>query len=206
MAVLQGSPSDSLRAVIARVFEAPAYQWETPRNPFAFLGEFRDRILGWLYALRDAHPAAYVVLLTALTILLVAILIHLAYLTWRALHPQPQGVRGPAAPVTGARDALWYLKEAERLAETGRFAEALGHRFVALVLQLDERAVLAFDPSKTPAEYLPEVRFGDVDRRRFAELVTSLYRHLFGGEPCDEGCVSRFDREAASLGAAVATR
>lgn len=200
----QALSPDSLRAALDRVFSGSEYNWEAPPNPLAFLADLLNRIVRWLEALYDAHPVAYVVFLGVLTLVLIAILVHLGYLVWRALHPQTTPSSGPSAAAAPARDARWHLAEAARLARIGSYSEALAHRFFALVLELDARTMLAFHPSKTPAEYLGEVRLDASGRAVFAELVAALYRHLFAGAPCNQSQLQWFEHEASALGGIIA--
>lgn len=191
---------DSLRAVLNRVFEAPEYDWETPRHPLDWLTELRDRLQAWLADLQGAHPVAFAIFVIALTVLLILILVHMGYLAWRALHPEPAPSAGAPAASPEARDARWHLAQSRGLAEEGRYSEALAHRFVALLLQMDAGSVLTFHPSKTPGEYLREARLAESDRQVFSGLISALYRHLFGGVACDLACLTDFDRDAAALG------
>jgi hypothetical protein len=187
--------------VLRAVFAAREYQWtRTGRSStWAWLMEWFRRALEWLERLRLSFPIHYYVLLGILTLVLIAILVHLTWVVRRSLRPSvrldlPTVMTGPI------RDAAWHLAEALRLSAAGRFAEALAHRFVAAVLDLDARRVLQFHPSKTPAEYAREARLDEVGRSELADLVASLYRHLFGGAPCDAGEWQRFDARAAALG------
>src|SRR5947208_14696553 len=109
------------------------------------------------------------------------------------------GIGGPVLA-----DARAQRVRAEELARAGRYAEALAHRFVALVLDLERRRALAFHPSKTPAEYVGEARLDAAGRASLAGLVGRLYRHLFGGVPCDEGGYREFGAAADELGRHVA--
>lgn len=206
-AVLQHVAPDSLSAVLRTVFAAREYQWtgtETS-NAWVWLLEHLQRALEWLANLRVAFPIHYYVLLGVLTLLLVVILVHLTWVVWRSF--QPASGAGVPVVVTGpVRDAAWHLAEALRLGAAGRFAEALAHRFLAAVLDLDARRVLQFHPSKTPAEYAREARLDDIGRSELADLVASLYRHLFGGAPCDAAEWQRFDARAAGLELYAATR
>jgi hypothetical protein len=196
---LQVSPSDSLSAVLRRVFAQPKYDWEVPDNPFRFLLDILGRVLEWLAALQEAHPVVYGVLTGAAVGLLIAILVHFGYLIWRTLKPHAlPGAVGPEAALR-PRDAGWYLSEAGRLAAEGRYAEALAHRFNALVLELDARKALRFHPSKTPAEYALEAQLDAPARGALTDLVRVLYRHLFGGARCSPTDLSAFDRRAAEL-------
>jgi hypothetical protein len=202
---LQTPAADSVRAALDRVFSAPKYDWEAPSDPFSFVRELLYDLATWLEGLRESHPAVYVVLLGLLTGMLLAILFHFGYLVWRALRPRALQERDGSAAMPDRRDAAWYVSEAARLANMGRYAEALAHRFTALVLELDARRALKFHPSKTPAEYTVEARLDDEDRGALNELVAALYRHLFGGAPCSEQDLDSFNRRAAALAAYDAT-
>jgi uncharacterized protein DUF4129 len=205
--VPQHADPDSVAAALRAVFAAREYQWtgtETS-STWVWLMERLQRALEWLDNLRLAFPIHYYILLGALTLLLIAILVHLTWVVWRSLRPALRP--GAPAAVTGpVRDAAWHLAEALRLGAAGRFAEALAHRFLAAVLELDARRVLQFHPSKTPGEYAWEARLDDPGRAELAGLVASLYRHLFGAEPCDAAEWQRFDAQAAGLEVYAATR
>ena len=202
---LQNPAADSVGAALNRVFSAPKYDWEAPRDPLRFLRDLMYDLATWLEGLRESHPAVYVVLLVVLTGMLLAILLHFGYLMWRALRPRVLPERDRSAAMRDRRDAAWHVNEAARLAGLGRYAEALAHRFTALVLELDARRALKFHPSKTPAEYTAEARLDDADRDALNELVAALYRHLFGGAPCSAQDLDSFDRRAAALATYDAT-
>src|SRR3989449_4753126 len=84
----------------------------------------------------------------------------MGYVVWRITRPTArtpawgEGAGGIGAPELA--DGRAHRLRAEELARAGRYAEALAHRFVALVLDLERRRALAFHPSKTPAEYVGE--------------------------------------------------
>jgi hypothetical protein len=197
---------DSLRAVLRAVFAAREYKWtRTGRSStWAWLMEWFRRALEWLERLRLSFPIHYYVLLGILTLVLIAILVHLTWVVRRSLRPSVR-IGAPAVITGPIRDAAWHLAEALRLSAAGRFAEALAHRFLAAMLDLDARRVLQFHPSKTPAEYAREARLDDVGRSELADLVANLYRHLFGGAPCDAAEWQRFDARAAGIGIHAAT-
>jgi hypothetical protein len=197
---------DSIGAVLRAVFAAREYQWtRTGRSStWAWLMEWLRRGLEWLERLRLTFPIHYYVLLGILTLVLIAILVHLTWVVRRSLRPSVR-LGAPAVTTGPIRDAAWHLAEALRLSAAGRFAEALAHRFLAAVLDLDARRVLQFHPSKTPAEYAREARLDDVGRSELAGLVASLYRHVFGGAPCDAAEWQRFDTRAAGIGMHAAT-
>jgi hypothetical protein len=187
------------------VFAGREYRWTEPSSTWTWLMDRWQQVLDWLESLRMAYPVRYYVVLGALTLLLVAILAHLTWVVWRSLQPADVE-RVPAPAVAPPRDAAWHLAEAFRLGAAGRFVEALAHRFVAMVLDLDERRVVQFHPSKTPAEYAAEARLDEAGRSELAELAASLYGHLFGGAPCDAGQWQAFDARAAGLRSHAAAR
>jgi hypothetical protein len=94
-------------------------------------------------------------------------------------------------------DAPAHGQRAAELARAGRYAEALAHEFVALVLELERLQAVTFHPSKTPAEYVAEARLDPSGRASLADLVARLYRHLFGAEPCAEREYREFAAAAA---------
>ena len=176
-------PSDSLRAALDAVFRSPAYEWsEEPRGPL-LLRHWWLRLREWLEALQSGHPTLFLALVIALCVVLAAILVH--GLVVMALTVRGAGARGgpPAATPVTRRTPAWYFREADALAEHGQFAEAMQAGFTGLALQPDERGVLRFHPSKTPAEYAREARLAPPDRDALRALVGSLYAVVFGGAP-----------------------
>ncbi len=204
-APLQSPPADSLRAVLRRIYDSPEYEWEESRDPFGFLRELYAALFEWLQGFQESHPVAYLIFLGVLTVLLLGILAHFGYLVWRSLKPRALGEPGVAPAAGGRRDAAWHLEEARRLVRDGRYAEALAHRFTALLLELEARKALVFHPSKTPAEYVGEARLDEVGRSTLTGLVATLYRHLFGGAPCSLDEVHTFDERASELATHRAT-
>jgi hypothetical protein len=186
--VIPGRPpaADSLRATLDSVFSDPAYRWVDVPHPFAFLGRWWNALRVWLEETRQLHPDAFQLLIWALVVVLVAILVHGAWVlvtTVRAAGAPPTAGDGAAPEVHGAD---WYRQEAARLARAGRYVEAMQADFLALVLDLDQRRVLRFHPSKTPREYTVEARLPPAALERFRALVRALYRYAFAGEPCGE--------------------
>ena len=182
----QGISPDSVKRALEEVFARPAYGWTTQPSVRQWL---RDRLLAlreWLAAFERTNPTLFNVFVAALVLLLVVLLVHIGYVLWQILRRR-QG-QGPAslAPVPSTTlNAAGHLARADELARVGAWAEALGHRFLALVLELDGRRVLRFHPSKTPAEYIMEARLEQPGRAALTDLVGRLYRHVFGAAPCD---------------------
>jgi len=202
----QGVPPDSLRAALGEVFARPEYRWNERPDPWGWILAVWYRLLDWLDAVQRGHPAGFKVLLALSALVLVGLLAHMGYVVWRITRPTARTPAGGAGGIGGPvlADARAQRVRAEELARAGRYAEALAHRFVALVLDLERRRALAFHPSKTPAEYVGEARLDAAGRASLAELVARLYRHLFGGVPCDAGGYREFGAAADELGRHVA--
>ncbi len=200
----QGIPQDSLRTVLQQVFETDDFRWEeTPEVTSWLMARFQELML-WLQGLQDSSPATYWTAMAIALLLLVAILIHFGYLIVKALRYRPEtGV--PTAPrLAEVWDDESHLREARRLSEAGRFGEALGHRFTALVLRLDRRRALRFHPAKTPAEYAREAKVDEAGRSLLDTLVVDLYGHVFGGAPCTSAQWLTFDQAALEVERRVA--
>ncbi len=206
IAIGQGPASESIREVLREVFASPEYQWDIRRSLLAAVRESLLRAVRALDGLHTAHPMAYYVLVGILIGALIAILAHFTYIVWRVLRPGPGGQPETEPQAATPRDASWYRREALRSSREARFSEALGYRFRALILTLDGRRALRFHPSKTPAEYLGEARLEKEEHGSFAGMVTTLYRHLFGGAPCTKRDVVHFDELATGLESQVAPR
>jgi|SRR5579859_6478256 len=205
MSAWQGPSADSVRTAVHQVFAAREYDWSAPGRQSLWVKALQlfGRLLAWLDRLRQVHPMGYRGVIGLLILMLAAILAHFGVIVWRAFRP----LRSTPAAIPAAtlvRDAHWHLAEAARLSEAGRFAEALGHRFLALVLTLDRRRAVRFDPSKTPAEYAREAQLDDAGRDDFTGLVGTLYLHVFGGVPCTADVWVEFDRRADLVGTHVA--
>jgi hypothetical protein len=183
------------------VFARPEYGWVERRHPLLWLSKLWYRVVDWLNGLAGEHPTAFTLLLAALIVVLVVLLVHVGYVLWRILRPRagPGGAGGSGSGGGVVLDARSHLARAEELARAGRYAEALGHQFLAVVLELERADAVRFHASKTPAEYVGEVRLDAAGRTTFAALVASLYRHLFGAVPCDAVEYQEFGATAQQL-------
>lgn len=196
----QGVPPDSVKRALEEVFARAPYAW-VDRPSFAQW--LRDAWLGlraWLESFERSNPALFNVFLGALVLLLVALLVHIGYVVWQILR-RHEGAAAPAvhAATSRALNAAGHLARADELARAGAWPDALGHRFLALVLELDGRRALRFHPSKTPAEYIAEARLEGRGRESLADLVGRLYRHVFGAAPCDLEAYRAFGDAAQAL-------
>lgn len=193
-------PSDSLRRVVSGVFAQPEYRWVEQARVASWLSRIWLDFIEWLNRVETQHPVGYTVGLVLVVIALVVLLVHIGYVIWRIVQPAAR-TRGAAAAVSGGgiMDAAAHLAFATDSARAGRYVEALAHRFLAVVLELDRQKALRFHASKTPAEYVGEARLSDTGRASLAGLVAQLYRHLFGAAPCGVSEYETFDAAAHEL-------
>lgn len=189
-----------MRRAVAEVFARPVYRWTTGRSPLDWLAEQLGRFLDWLGKAEASHPAVFQAVLVLLVAVLLGVLVHMGWVVWRITRPTAQ-TTAHVPGVTGLRleDARAHRQRAERLAREGRYAEALAHRFFAMLLDLERDEALKFHPSKTPAEYVGEARLDAAGRDSLGELVARLYGHLFGAAPCDEQAYREFALRADLL-------
>lgn len=196
---MQQAAPDSLRRAVGEVFARPEYQWIERRRPLLWLTNLWRSFRDWVYDLADTHPLGFNVLLWGAVVLLVLLLVHIGYVLWRIVQPTARTAPAAARGGVAADDAAAHLARAATLAREGRFAEALGHRFLAVVLELERRDALRFHISKTPAEYVGELRLDEQSRATFGGLVARLYRHLFGAVPCDAADYLAFETAADAV-------
>jgi uncharacterized protein DUF4129 len=197
--IQQGVSADSVAAAIRDVFAAPEYEWTSRWSLWGWLSDLFFKIVAALEGLRESHPVAFYVVIGTMAAVAIAIFVHLGYVIWHAFRAPAR--RGPSAQALPAvRDAVWHLREARKHGEAGRYGDALAHRFLALVLDLERRRALNFHPAKTPAEYAREARIEPGAQERLGALVGTLYRHLFGGAPATAQDWTEFDQGAELVG------
>jgi hypothetical protein len=200
-------PADSVRRAVREVFVRPEYDWVEAARPLHWLRDLWMRFRDWLDRFSTTHPMGAKLLFWGALLALLGLLIHIGLTVWRIYRVT---VRRQEMPGPGAAPALLdgrgHFERAEALARAGRYTEALAHRFLALLLELDRADALTYHPSKTPAEYVREARLGAAGRATLAGLVSRLYHHVFGAEPLDERGYREFGAAAGTLRQHVVSR
>ena len=199
MQAAQAPAADSVRTVLRAIFAEPRYRWAVRRTAADIIREFLNAVQDFLGRLALQHPIAFFALMITLALLVVLMFTHMALTVRRAFQRGPEAPAPEAPPLPVARDAAWHLAQARQLVAAERYAEALSHRFLALVLELERRHVVTVRPSRTPAEYAREVRLDSDGRAGFSALVATLYGALFGRGHVDAAAFEAFDRSAAGL-------
>jgi hypothetical protein len=180
------STAAALRAVLDRVYAAPAYRWAEEPPVLRLVRDWWHRLTDWLEGLRLGNPFAFRLFVFALLIVLALVLAHGLWTVWRTLRGATSPEEVDRAPSPGEpRDAAWHYREADRAASQGRRAQALQLAFVGLALTLEGQGLLRYHGSKTPAECVREARLAGPDRERLRALVGALYAHTFGARPLE---------------------
>jgi len=174
---------DSLRAILDTVFAAPAYKWVQRPDHVSWIRHAWLAIKDWYANLSESHPLGLEIAMWALLAIAVAIVLQAGWRFFADVRTEDTVQDDHGGPAV-RRDEEWYRHEADRLAATGRYAEAMQADFVALVLALDARQALRFHPSKTPGEYARESSFTPEARAQFRDLVRRLYVYAFARVPC----------------------
>lgn len=191
--------ADTLRAALDSVFAGPAYRWEAREDPLGVVRRAWLFVADQLARLRTENPFAFRVLAWVLVAILAAILLHAAWIAVRTVGKgsRPSSDAKPL-PLSAARDAAWYAREAARLAQAGDFVAAMQADFIRLVLELDGRRIVAFHPSKTPSEYVRDAALTEDGRRALRSLVREMYVYAFARAPLDRSGYDRWRAAAAA--------
>ncbi|HET9065226.1 MAG TPA: DUF4129 domain-containing protein [Gemmatimonadales bacterium] len=182
--MMASQQADSLRRVLDRVFESRAYDWVPDRDPWAWLRRAWSAFVLWLHDLEQANPLGFRLLAYGAVLVLLLIVGHAIWILVRTVRAGPHASNTVTGTDERARDAAWYRQAAHDLAGAGRFREAMEADFQALLLALEERAVLRVQASTTPAEYARQVRLSPDASAAFTATVNRLYGYLFARWPC----------------------
>ncbi len=94
------------------------------------------------------------------------------------------------------------LSRAERFAAQGNFREALRHRYLSLLLDLDARGVWRYDARRTNWEHIAALNRTDKNRELVAplsDLTKRFDRVRYGGANCDDESWRRFDGDSRNF-------
>lgn len=94
------------------------------------------------------------------------------------------------------------LSRADRLAQKGDFAGALRHRFIGLLVTLDERGVWRYDTRRTNWEHIAALKKAarwQVLAPPLSDLTHRFDRVRYGNAPCRQNDWTRFAHDAQSL-------
>lgn len=181
---------DRLRADIAEILAGPEYH----QPELTWLRELRQRVEEWLrrffqgwsptiYRLQEAWPILYWAIVVMLCALLALFVYHIILTFSIAFRSRSRPRRTETVRRSDPPEAL--RARAARLAEQGKYAEAIHLLFEALLGLLDRRDILRFDRSRTNWEFVEAVRSVAPLRREMEPLAVRLDGVLYGGAAAD---------------------
>jgi hypothetical protein len=196
-----------VQRAVAGVYARPEYQeshhwrdWIYEKVGRAFIW-LLDRIQEFA-TLRHSHPAIFWAVVGWMALTVVAIVAHLA---WTAVQASKYGDRDEAGTAktkaAKPRGAAEWEAEAARLAGEGKLREAAVALYQALLLRLDARGAVRFDPSKTPGDYRREARAHADAAKALTSFLRLFEPVAFGGRSLDEAGWERMRTAAAAGGA-----
>jgi hypothetical protein len=201
--------AEAVQEAVARVYARPEYA-EHPAGWREWLNRRLAEAFGWLMdklasfgELRTTHPVIFWLVVGWLSVTAVVLLAHLVFTALRAARrAEPEaasaaGKTGKAKPRTAAE----WEAEAARLAAEGRLREASAALYQALLLRLDGRGAVRFDPSKTPGDYRREARPHPDAARALTGFLRLFEPVAFGGRGLDADGWERMRLAAAEGGA-----
>jgi hypothetical protein len=194
---------------LAQVYARPELR---PREPPPFLTwlrdlwrafrDFLDRLFPDLS--REGESVLGWVMVGVLALMGIAILAHFAnaYLgIWRARERWDRASGAGLAAGRGTRGAADWEEEARRAAAEGRLRDAALALYQALLLRLDARGAVRYDPSKTPGDYRAETRENEEVSRLLEAFLRGFEPVAFGRRALDAAGYEQLRRVAAEGGA-----
>lgn len=157
------------------------------------LRELIERLFEWLLRPRDELPRVEAPNLAALALpgawfflgLGVTLLVAVGVYLWLTRRRDRKAARAAEAAVTSdprERPPSAFLDDAARLAESGELREALRSLYLATLVALDRRRLIAFDPHLTNWQYLRQMPRGAA-REAFASFTRLFDHKWYGHEP-----------------------
>ena len=196
-----------VQEAVARVYARPEYQErhgirEWLAGVFSRLWAWIGEQLSAFAGLKVSHPWIWWAVVGWLVITVLALLAHLVWSTLQAARrgedAEPAAARTRRARPRTAAD---WEAEAARLAAEGRLREAAAALYQALLLRLDGRGAVRFDPSKTPGDYRREARPHPEAAKALGAFLRLFEPVAFGGRGLDAEGWERMRLAAAEGGA-----
>ncbi len=195
----QGRSAVDWEAAVREVFAASKYDWTDRTQPNILIRMIRDAARsGWQWLVGQLGPSAPAIIEV---IKYLSMAIGVGLLLW-GIWDLVRRLRGVGTTTVSRggreqlRDATWYRRQAQALAEGGDYSDAVHSQFMALAMDLDDLRLLRFHPSKTPAEYATELSDGGHEAGSFRSLVRLLYGYCYAGRPCGREEFEAWRREA----------
>ncbi len=180
-----------------------------------------DKFVDWLDRLFSRSSTSSVPTIDpawarAIAILSIAgVLLLAAILAWRAIGGRWQRSEKSQSLLQSEDEALLDLPPDELLdraqinARAGNFREALRHRYLSLLLQLEARGVWHYERRRTNWEHIARLRLSQAHNsagvEQLANLTSRFDRVRYGNADCDQNHWETFDRDAQQTLEALAS-
>ena len=205
---MQLPSAEQVDRALREVYAQPEFvAHKEPPGLMELIREQIGRAIDWVFdrlsgigAVKEAGPVVFYIVVALLAATAIGLLAHLFYSSGVAFS-RDHGSREGAGPARGPLTAVDWEGAARRAAAEGRLREASLALYNALVLRLDARGALRFDPAKTPGDYRREVRADPEVARPFAAFVRGFEPVVFGGRALDPDGYERLRAAAGEAGA-----
>ncbi len=163
-----------------------------PRNVGQWLLLRLRQLLGRLGGLHETNYGLFLVAVVVGSVLLIAILAHIAYTFLQAFRPRGKPRRDARrAPESSSVEPSALIERADQLATQGDHRSAVRNLYLALIRSLQMKGVLPRTASQTNWEQLRHL----AGRPGLAAIVRPFTRTFdekwYGGRPADGGDVTR---------------
>lgn len=200
--------AQQVQEAVARVYARPEFQEH--HGIREWLGQLFSRAWLWIADKLEAfghlkltHPVIWWLVVGWLVLTVLALFTHLVWSTMQAAKRGDDAEPASAARKRAAkpRTAADWEAEAARLAGEGRVREAAAALYQALLLRLDGRGAVRFDPAKTPGDYRREARQHPEAAQALGSFLRLFEPVAFGGRGLDLEGWERMRVAAAAGGA-----
>jgi hypothetical protein len=196
--------AERVQHAVATVYQRPEYAerhgfGDWLRETFGQAADWFAELIGGLLRMRETNPLVFWVIVAWLGGTAIAIVAHLV---WTAMQAARMGDDAPerAPRLAKPRTAADWEADALRLAAEGRLREAAAALYQALLLRLDAREVVRYDPSKTPGDYRGEARRHPEAARALGAFLRLFEPVAFGGRALDADGWERLRAAAEGAG------
>ncbi len=150
---------------------------------------------------RAGDSTLFLVLVALMAAVGVAAVVHFSGVLPRLLrHAEGPEAAARRAAGRASRAAEWE-ERARRAAAAGQWRDAALALYQALLLRLEERGAVRYDPSKTPGDYRREARRNAEAKGVLDGFLRAFEPVAFGGRALDAGGYERLRDTAGRVGA-----
>ncbi|HEX8691931.1 MAG TPA: DUF4129 domain-containing protein [Longimicrobium sp.] len=201
--------AEQVRQALDHVYRRPEFA-PPARSPVGDLlraiGRWIGRAIDFLLPDFDAGAAGgrtlFWILVALMAAVGVAVVLHLAGVLPRAWALREAGGEREGGRRGGrASRADEWEERARKAAAAGRWREAALALYQALLLRLDERGAVRYDPSKTPGDYRREARRSQEAKRVLDGFLRGFEPVAFGARPLGADGYERLKATAGEGGA-----